>query len=144
MEDDVQWYSTNDGGGQAVHWDCFLPGPCHSLARCYSTTGRRTDKGLWETDRLQIKRRHRYICTVCFLFPIHCKHRNVSSVNIDVTEFLFVFIKRAEIHEWKHSVIFLCNHKRIGIGLVSFQDLNSTRKYYPWIMYNITKCSFAK
>lgn len=28
----------------------FLPGPCHSPARYFSMTGRRTDKGLWETD----------------------------------------------------------------------------------------------
>jgi hypothetical protein len=31
----------------------FLPVPCHSLARCILTTGRRTDKGLWETEHLR-------------------------------------------------------------------------------------------
>lgn len=39
----------------------FLPGPCHSLARCFPTTGRRTDKGLWETPCQQIYSKHRYL-----------------------------------------------------------------------------------
>lgn len=39
------FHRTNmEDGGTYV----FLPGPCHSLARCFPTTGRRTDKGLWE------------------------------------------------------------------------------------------------
>lgn len=36
------------GSGQ---W--FPPVPCHSLARCFTATGRRTDKGLWETEHLR-------------------------------------------------------------------------------------------
>ncbi|CAH1975896.1 unnamed protein product [Acanthoscelides obtectus] len=32
----------------------FLPDPCHSHARCISATGRRTDKGLWETEPQRI------------------------------------------------------------------------------------------